>query len=83
MINNWAISNESKSLEFLKFLERIQWDRYDLIHLSCGPFHYFLVLIDASIRRSDVSLLSSCGITFPRFLAQTIRLRAKFLDCHI
>jgi hypothetical protein len=31
-----------------KFLERIQGDICGPIHPSCGPFHYFMVLIDAS-----------------------------------
>jgi hypothetical protein len=36
--------------EQLKFLERIQGDIYGLIQPSCGPFKYFMVLIDASTR---------------------------------
>ena len=63
-----------------KFLERIQGGICDLIHPSCGPFHYVLVLIDASTTWSHVSLLSSCGVAFARFLAQIIRLRAQFHD---
>ena len=34
--------------ESLTFLERIQWDICGPIHLLCGPFHLFMVLIGAS-----------------------------------
>ena len=43
-------------------------------------FRYFLVLRDASTRWSHVSLLSSRGVAFARFLTQIIRLRAQFPD---
>lgn len=39
-----------------------------------------MVLIDASTRWSQVSLLSSCNLAFARLLAQLIRLRTNFLD---
>ena len=68
------------SLESPKFLERIQGDICGPIYPSCGPFRYFLVLIDASTRWSHVSLLYSCGVVFTKFLAQIIRLRAQFPD---
>ena len=32
------------------FLERIHGDIYGPIHPPCGPFRYFMVLIDASTR---------------------------------
>ena len=47
-------------------------------HPLCGPFRYFMVLIDASSRWSFVCLLSTHNVTFARFLTQTIRLRAQF-----
>jgi hypothetical protein len=37
-------------LESLSFLQRIQGDICGPIHPTCGPFRYFMVLIDASIR---------------------------------
>jgi len=56
-------------------------------HLQCGlihppswPFKYFMVLIDASSRWSYVCLLSSRDMTFAKFLAQIIKLRAQFPD---
>ena len=33
------------------FLERIQGDICGLIHAPSGPFHFFIVLIDASTRK--------------------------------
>lgn len=62
------------------FLERIQGDICVLIHPPCGPFHYFMVLIDASRRWSHVYLLSTRNEAFARFIAQKIRLRAQFPD---
>ena len=60
------------------FLERIQGDIYGPIHPPSGPFHYFIVLIDASTRWSHVCLLSSRNVAFARLLAQIIQLRAQF-----
>ncbi|KAJ0523083.1 putative RNA-directed DNA polymerase [Helianthus annuus] len=60
------------------FLERIQGDICGPIHPPCGPFRYFLVLIDASSRWSHVSLLATRNIAFARLLAQIIQLRAHF-----
>ena len=50
------------------------------IHPPCGPFHYFMILIDVSIRWSHVCFLSTRNIVFARLLAQIIRLRAQFPD---
>ena len=66
--------------ESLTFLERIQGDICGPIHPSCGPFRYFMVLIDASTKWSHVSLLSTRNLAFARLLAQLIRLRAQFPD---
>ncbi|GJX99552.1 disease resistance CC-NBS-LRR class family protein [Tanacetum coccineum] len=62
------------------FLERIQGDICGLIHLPCGPFRYFMVLIDTSSRWSHVSLLSTRNVALAKFLAQIIKLRAHFPD---
>ena len=69
--------------ESSKILERIQGDICGPIHPSCGPFKYFMVLIDASTRWSHVCLLSSHNLAFARLLAQIIRLRAQFTDYNI
>ncbi|MFS7999224.1 putative RNA-directed DNA polymerase [Helianthus anomalus] len=66
--------------ELPMFLERIQGDICGPIHPPCGPFRYFMVLIDASSRWSHVSLLSTRNIAFAKFLAQIIKLRAHFPD---
>lgn len=62
------------------FLERIQGDICGPITPPCGPFRYFMVLIDASTRWSHVSLLSTRNVAFARLLAQIIKLRAHFPD---
>ena len=62
------------------FLERIQGDICGPINPTCGPFRYFMVLIDASTRWSHVSLLSSRNVAFAKLLAQIIKLRAQFPD---
>lgn len=61
------------------FLEQIQGE-CDLIHPTCGSFHYLIVLIDESTWRTHVCLLSTCAIAFARFLTQIITLRSQFLD---
>ena len=68
------------TFESFTFLERIQGDICGLIHPPSGPFHYFMILIDASTRWSHVCLLSSRNVTFARLLAQIIQLRAQFPD---
>jgi transposase InsO family protein len=62
------------------FLQRIQGDICGPIHPPCGPFRYFMVLIDASTRWSHVCLFSTSNIAFARLLAQIIRLRVQFSD---
>ena len=46
------------------FLERIQGDICGPIHSPCGPFRYFMVLIDASSRWSHVCLLFTLNVAF-------------------
>ena len=65
------------------FLERIQGDICGPIHPPCGPFRYFMVLIDASSRWSHVSLLSTRNVAFAKFLAQIIKLQAHFPDYNV
>ncbi|GJY42003.1 disease resistance CC-NBS-LRR class family protein [Tanacetum coccineum] len=65
------------------FLERIQGDICGPITPPCGPFRYFMVLIDASSRWSHVCLLASRNVAFARLLAQIIQLRAHFPDYQI
>jgi hypothetical protein len=65
------------------FLERIQGDICGPISPPCGPFRYFMVLIDASTRWSYVCLLAIRNVAFARLLAQIIQLRANFLDYQI
>ena len=62
------------------FLERTHRDIYGHIHPPCGPFRYFIVLIDASIRWSHVCLFSKRNVVFARLIAQMTKLRAQFLD---
>ena len=62
------------------FLERLHGDICGPIHPPYGPFHYFMILIDAFTRWSHVCLLSTCNVAFARLLTQIIRLRAQFPD---
>ena len=70
-------------VECPSFLERIQGDICGPIHPPCGPFKYFMVLIDASTKWSHICLLSTRNVAFARLLAQIIRLRAQFPDYSI
>jgi hypothetical protein len=62
------------------FLKRIQGDICESISPPCGPFRYFMVLIDASTRWSQICLLATRNIIFARLLAQIIQLRVNFMD---
>jgi hypothetical protein len=62
----------------LRFLEHIQGDICDPIQQLCGPFRYFMVLVDASTRWSHVCLLSTRNHTFAKFMTQVIRLKANY-----
>ena len=63
-------SSEIKvGIESPAFLEHIQGDICGPIHPSCGPFKYYKILIDASIRWSYVCLLSMRNVAFARLLA--------------
>ena len=62
------------------FLKRIHGDICGPIHPPCGPFRYFMVLIDVSTRWSHVCLISTHNVAFARLLAQIIKLRAHFSD---
>jgi len=70
-------SHSKVIIECPSFLQRIQWDIYELIHPPCGPFKYFMVLIDTSTRWSHVCLLSTCIVAFIRLLNQILRLHFK------
>ena len=62
------------------FLERIHGDICGPIHPPCGPFHYFMVLIDVFTRLSQVCLFSTINVVFARLLAQMTKLGAQLLD---
>jgi hypothetical protein len=66
-----------------RFQERIQGDICGPIQPPSGPFRYFMVLIDESIKCSHVFLLSTRNVAFAKFLAQIIKLRANFPDYSI
>ncbi|KAL6124649.1 hypothetical protein ACLB2K_077161 [Fragaria x ananassa] len=48
----------------IPFLQRIQSDICGPIKPECGPFQYFMVLVDASTRWSHVVLLSTRNVAF-------------------
>ncbi|TQD68909.1 hypothetical protein C1H46_045558 [Malus baccata] len=65
------------------FLQRIQGDICEPIQPSCGPFRYFMVLVDAFTRWSYVCFLYTRNVAFARLLAQIIKLRTQFSDYSI
>jgi hypothetical protein len=69
--------------EPLKFLERIQGDISSPIQTFCGPFRYFMVLIDAPTRWSHMCLLSTRNHVFAKFITQTIRLKMNYPEYRI
>jgi hypothetical protein len=62
----------------LKFFKRIQGDICGPIQPLCGPFRYFMILIDTSTRWSHMCLLSTQNHSFAKFMTQVIRLKANF-----
>ena len=64
-------------------LERLQGDICGSIVPSSGSFHYFLVLVDASGRHAEVSLLSTRNMAFPKLLAMILKIRAHYPDANI
>jgi hypothetical protein len=69
--------------EPLKFLEHIQGDMCGPIQPLCGPFIYFMVLVDASTRWSHMCLLSTHNHAFAKFMTQVIRLKVNYLGYRI
>jgi hypothetical protein len=64
--------------EPLRFLECIQGDICSPIQPLCGPFRYFMVLINASTRWSHECLLPTRNHAFAKFMTQAIRLKANY-----
>ena len=62
------------------YLERVHGGICGPIHPPCGPFRYFMVLIDSSTRWSHVCLLATHNIALSRLLAQITKLWAQFPD---
>ncbi|KAM2145223.1 hypothetical protein COP2_047875 [Malus domestica] len=62
------------------FLQRIQGHICGPIQPPCGPFRYFMILVDAYTLWSYVCLLFTRNVAFARLLAQIIKLRVQFLD---
>ena len=70
-------------VEPLQFLERIQGDICGPIQPLSGPFRYFMVLIDASIRLSHVCLLSTRNHAFAKIMRKVIKLQAHYPESRI
>jgi IS30 family transposase len=49
----------------------------------CGPFRYFMVLIDTSTRWSHMCLLSTRNHAFTKFMTQLIRLKENYPEYRI
>jgi hypothetical protein len=69
--------------EPLKFLERIQGDICGPIQPLCGPFRYFMVLIDTSTRWFYMCLLRTRNHAFAKFKTQVIRLKVNYPENRI
>jgi hypothetical protein len=69
--------------EPLRFFERIQGGICGSIQSLCGPFRYFMVLIDTSTRWSHVCSLSTRNHAFAKFMTQVIRLKANYPEYRI
>ena len=61
-------------------LQRLHGDICGPINPPAGQFLYFLVLVDASGSHSEVSLLTTRNMAFPKLLAMLIRFRTHFPD---
>lgn len=71
----------SKTLyEIPNFLEQLQTDVCGPRHPARGPFHYFLVLINALSKWSNVLLLSSRNLVFSQIFSHILKLKAQFLE---
>ena len=62
------------------FLKKIHGNICGPNYPPYGPFHYFMILIDASTRWSHVCLLSTRDVALARLLTQMIKLWTLFLD---
>jgi hypothetical protein len=69
--------------EIPAFLERIQGDICGPIQPLSGPFRYFMVLIDASLKWSHVCLLSTRNHALAKLISQIIRIKNTFPDHRI
>ena len=59
-------------------LHRLQGDICGPITPSSGQFNYFMVLVDASGRHAEVSLLTTRNMVFPKILAMILKFRNHF-----
>ena len=64
-------------------LERLQGDICGPITPMSGPFQYFFVLVDASGKHVEVSLLSTRNLAFPKLLAMIIKIKAHHPEVRI
>ena len=64
-------------------LYRLQGDICGPISPQSGQFKYFFVLVDASGKHAEVSLLTTRNMVFPKTLAMILRFRNHFPDNQI
>ena len=64
-------------------LYRLHGDLCSPITPQSGQFKYFFVLVDASGRHAEVSLLTTRNMVFPKTLAMILRFRNHFPDNQI
>jgi hypothetical protein len=61
------------------FLHQLKADVCGPVDPPSGPFCFFLVIIDSSTKWSQVSLLSTRDLVFPRILAHILKLKAFWI----
>jgi len=66
-VENKTITRKIR-IESISFSKWIHGDISGPIHLPCGTFIYFMVLIDATTRWSHICLLSTCNQVFAKLL---------------
>lgn len=66
--------------EIPNFLARLHADVCGPISPASGPFNFFLAMICASSKWSQVSLLSTRNLVFSRILSYILKLKAQFPD---
>ena len=71
------------SYKMYPFLYLIHVDLCGPIDPPCGPFRYFMIVVDSTSRYFEISLLSSKNEIFCKLLISLTKIRTRFPDFHI